>query len=177
MTLARCLSGLAFILIAIAFQGQVTPSAPKDQIAFLSQDSFPPSVPIPQSVLKILLKERLVRDRMELVSDEEKRNPAQLFRAAEVHIFSASEIDLFIVGNVPIAGADNGWFWVVRSAHKDPRVVLSTTGYTLELLRSRTNGYRDIRCTWSNPNMTETQIYKFNRTRYKLWKDRWDDHN
>jgi hypothetical protein len=166
----------AFIFaISIAAYGHATPSAPKEQIAFLSVDSFPPSAPLPQNVVKLLLKDQMVMDSMERVSDAEKREPAQLFRAAEVHLFSPNETDLFIVGNFPIAGADNGWFWVVRSPRKNPRIVLFATGYALELLGSRTNGYRDIRSTWSNPNGTETRIYKFNRARYRLWKERWDD--
>jgi len=173
---AKYLPTLTLILIAIAFQGQTSPPAPKEQVAFLSEDSFPPSAPIPQKVLTILLKEQAVRESIVRASDADKRDPVHLFRAAEVHLFSPNEIDLFIVGNVPIAGADNGWFWVVRSAHKDPKVVLFATGYALELLHSRTNGYRDIRSTWSNPNGTETRIYKFNLEMYKLSKERWNEH-
>lgn len=112
---------------------------------------------------------------MDLASDADMKNPAQLFRVAEVHLFRPNEVDLVIVGNTPIAGADNGWFWVVRSARKDPRVVLFTSGYALELLDSRTHGYRDIRGTWSNPNGTETKIYKFDGLKYRLRKDTWHE--
>jgi hypothetical protein len=161
----------------IAAQGQATLSAPDDRIAFLSEESFPHSVPLPPSALKVLLRDESVRESMERASDAEKRDPARLFRAAEVHLFGPNETDLFIVGNLPIAGANNGWFWVVRSARKNPRVVLFTTGYDLELLHSRTNRYRDIRCTWWNPNITQTQIYKFDGARYRLWKERWRENH
>jgi hypothetical protein len=160
--------------MSFAAHGQAAASASKAQLAFLSQDSFPVSAPLPQQVLKILLRQQLVRDSMERASDEDKKNPAQLFRAAQVHLFNPNEMDLFVVGNVPIAGADNGWFWVILSAHKNPRIVLFTTGYAVELLSTKTNRYHDIQSTWSNPNGTETRIYRFNGTRYKLTKDRWE---
>lgn len=151
-------------------------SARKEYIAFLSENSFPPSAPLPRKVLQILLKDRSVKDSMELASDAERKNPAQLFRAAEVHLFSPNETDLLIVGNTPIAGANNGWFWAIRLAHKNPKVVLFTTGYAVEVMGSQTNGYQNLRSTWSNPNGTETKIYKFDGVKYRLCKDTWRDH-
>ncbi|HVG92555.1 MAG TPA: hypothetical protein VNB54_13765 [Alphaproteobacteria bacterium] len=145
----------------------------KEHIAFLSEDLFPPSAPLPYTVLQLLLKDQSVKDSIQLASDEERKNPAQLFRAAEVHLFSPKEADLLIVGNLPIAGADNGWFWVVRSAHKNPRIVLFTTGYAVEVMRSRTNGYFNLRSTWSNPSGIETRIYRFDGARYRLRKESW----
>jgi len=40
--------------------------------------------------------------------------------------------------------ADNGWFWLVSSARKNPRVVLFAGGNALEIMDSKTKGYRDI---------------------------------
>ena len=165
-----------FVLaMSIAAQGQGITSAPKEQLAFLSQDSFTASAPLPQDVLKILLRQPLVRDSMERASHKDKRNPAQLFRAIQVHLINPNDIDLFIVGIAPISGADNGWFWIVRAARRNPRIVLFATGYSLELLGSRTNGYHDIQSSWSNPNGTETRTYKFEGTRYKLSRERWNE--
>ena len=74
------------------------------------------------------------------------------------------------MGFFPMSGADNTWFWVVRSAHRDPEVVLFAGGNSLEVLASRTNGYHDIRTDWASAAATSTTVYKFDGKSYKLWK-------
>jgi hypothetical protein len=71
------------------------------------------------------------------------------------------------MGIFPMSGADNTWFWVVRSAHKDPKAVLFAGGNSVEMMTRRTNGYRDIRSAWSSAATTIVCIYKFDGTEYK----------
>ena len=74
-----------------------------------------------------------------------------------------------------MTGADNDWFWVVRSPRHNPSVVLFSGGDYLQLLNSGTNGLRDIRRLFSTASETRETIYKFDGTRYKIAKDKWTE--
>ena len=83
---------------------------------------------------------------------------------------SANEIGLVVLGIPPMTGADNDWYWVVRSPKKDPKVVLFSGGYFFEVMNTKTNGYKDIRGVWNSPSEEDTTIYHFDGTGYKVWK-------
>lgn len=110
------------------------------------------------------------REGLHFASPSERDNPAQLFRAAEVHLSRLDEADLVVIGVGAMSGADQGWFWVVRSTRKDPNIILFAGGNSLALMDGRTNGYRDIRCVWSSPSETISTIYHFDGKEYKVWK-------
>jgi hypothetical protein len=159
-------------VIAVAVYGQNDPPA-REQTVFDENNSIQRPVPLSPSALKALLQRKEIRDNLRGLADSDRNNLAQFFSAAEVHLSEADQIDLVVMGKPPMSGADNTWFWVIRSARKDPLAVLFAGGYSLELLASRTNRYCDIRATWSSPQETSTRIYKFDGTRYKLWKENW----
>lgn len=161
-------------LIVIMMQGQKAGPG-REQATFSEQYPIQRPVPIPPRVLKLLLKTEEGKQGLERATDSEKKDPTQLFRAAEVHLRAPEEIDLVVEGTLSMSGADNDWFWIVLSAQKNPRIVLFAGGNSLEVRGSRTNGYRDLRSDWSNPNGTETRSYRFNGTRYELWKEKWHE--
>jgi hypothetical protein len=124
-------------------------------------------------VLKALLATKQVQAQFAVMDSTDTKNPSQFFRAAEVHLNQSSEVDLVVVGVSPMAGADNTWFWVVRSARKDPKVILFSNGSTLEVLDTKTNGYGDIRSVWSSAaRETDTTIYHFDGSDYRPWEKR-----
>jgi hypothetical protein len=133
---------------------------------------------IPDSVLNMLLQTDAGKEGLEFSRncvaahrcDSKWSDPANLFRAAEVCLDGSDDVDLIVIGVCPMCGADNGWFWVVRSPHKNPSVVLWAGGNSLEVLGSRTHGIRDVRSLWSSPSETDETIYHFNGSKYKQWK-------
>jgi hypothetical protein len=130
-------------------------------------------VAVSPGVLKVLLATEEAKEGLEYSSDSERNRPAELFHAAEVHLARPQEEDLVVIGVCPpMCGADNSWFWLVRSAIMDPQVVLVLGGSLVELLDSRTNGYRDVRCSWSSAAETRDTIYRFDGKQYKVWKDK-----
>jgi hypothetical protein len=77
----------------------------------------------------------------------ERNDPASLFHATEVHLGSPAEVDLLVIGVCPMCGADNDWFWLVRSL---PRVRARGRGKSSgEIGASRTEGGR-VRLVSSN---------------------------
>jgi len=76
-----------------------------------------------------------------------------------------------------MSGADEGWFWLLRSVHKNPKIVLFATGNSLDLMESRTLGYRDIRSVWSSASDTHQTVYHFDGNEYKLWTEKWTENH
>lgn len=74
-----------------------------------------------------------------------------------------------------MSGADNDWFWIVRSPLKQPKVILWCGGNSLELLDSKSGGYRDVRCTWSSASERVTRSYRYVKGRYRLRRERWTE--
>jgi hypothetical protein len=141
-----------------------------EQTSFTEDGPLQSPVAISTDVLKALLETEAARQGLGLASKEQRDHPEQLFRAAQVHLSDSGDADLVVIGVCPMCGADNGWFWVVRSAAKSPKVVLIAGGKTLEVLNSSSKGYHDIQSVWSSPAETDTTIYRFNGLRYELRK-------
>jgi hypothetical protein len=100
---------------------------------------------------------------------------ARLFRAKEVHLGRPNEIDLLVAGTFPVVGADNDWYWVVRST-PNPKVLLWVGCLSIQLLKRKTNGYRDFSSSWSSANHGWDDIYRFDGSMYKLRKRTTEDY-
>jgi len=144
----------------------------REQTLFRESEPFQHAVPLPQNVLQVLLRTREVKESLDSASAEQKSNLSQLFLATEVHLSGLDKIDFIVRGITPVTGADNDWFWVVNHLPSAPRVVLWAGCDSLEVLDGRTNGFKNIRCSWSSPSLTITSDYHFNGQKYLLWKRR-----
>jgi hypothetical protein len=148
--------------------------APREQAKFFEEQPFQHPVPLSHRILKLLLATKEAQEGRDFADARRERyNPAQLFRAAEIHLHRSGQVDLVVIGICPMCGADNGWFWVIHSAEESPRVVLFANGNSLEVMRSQTNGYHDIRSVFSTPSQTRTCVYRSDGKLYKLWKKQW----
>jgi len=156
--------------VAIARQSQ-KPQATEGQTYFREDEPLQKHVPLTGSVIDVLLQTELAKQGLDYASNSQRQNPGKMFRAAEVHLTSPDQVDLVVIGKSPMSGADAGWFWVLRSAHKQPKVVLSDSGNSLELMNSRTNGYKDIRIFAATAGLTKHSMYHFNGQEYILWKE------
>jgi hypothetical protein len=152
--------------MALITHGQEVHSAP-DQTLF-SNSPFQHPVTLSPEVLKVLWATHPARETFAVMNDSERRNPSQFFQAGEVHLSLPDQVDLVVIGMGRMRGADNSWFWVVRSARKDPQVVLFSGGDSLEVLDGKTHGYRDIRAVWMSSLETETTIYHFDGNHYQM---------
>jgi hypothetical protein len=148
-----------------------------EQRIFSEQYPIEKPVALSPAVLKILMGTREVRGGFDFASAGVPRDPAQLFRAAEVHLTGSRKADLIVAGVGPMRGADNDWYWVVRSPHAHPRVVLFAGCLLFEVTRSKTNGYRNIHTFWASAGVESEQTYYFDGVTYRLWKESNRTHN
>jgi hypothetical protein len=123
---------------------------------------------LPKNLLDALIATR----EASYVRGEFCKNPGlsmnQFFDALEEHLNGSEEADYVVKGNFPLTGADCDWFWVVRSGLKRPAVLLFENASWLELLESRSRGYKDIRDVWRSPNERVTRVYRYDGERYRL---------
>lgn len=164
-----------FFLMAIAMAFSQKSSSVHEQTSFVEDSPLDRTVPIPQNVLRLLSQREEVKENLQEVSEAERKDLAQFFSASQIHLGPADEIDLIVKGNEGMGGADNASFWVVRSAYKNPVIVLWEGANGLEVLTTRTNGYRDIRSDWASASTQVTSLYQFNGTEYKLARKKMRD--
>jgi hypothetical protein len=168
-TIIRNLMIVCAMATTITGYGQAPKLVPEQKI-FSRNTRLDHQAPIPADVLKLLLSTREGKEGLARASDAQKQNPAQLFRAAEVHLRAADEADLVIEGISPMANGDHDWFWVVRPAGTKPGIALFAGGNSLEVQDTKSNGYRDISSVWNYPKETLTTFYKFNGRKYGFKK-------
>ena len=95
-----------------------------------------------------------------------------LFKAFPVRLSKSSERDYVVWGQKILSGADNDWFWVVRSMAPRPRVVLFCGALSVELLPGAHKSLQDIRCSWESPGGDGfIRDYQFNGQRYLLSRE------
>jgi len=162
------LSAALVVLLLFGLPGLAAP--PADQNSFSQEGILENPVTLAPEVLKVLLETDAAKEGLAYAAAAQRANPAQLFRAAQVHLSHADGADLVVIGVCPMCGADNAWFWVVGSAAKNPKVILVAGGKELQVLESSSKGYRDIQSVWSSPSETDTTVYHFNGAQYELRK-------
>jgi len=171
---ARLIFAFALTAVVPAIFAQVQKAQPeKEETVFSEDESFKHPVPLPSGVAKVLLRDELASQALdEDESEAAEAKPAKFFRATEVHLGASDEVALLVIGIPPMSGADNGWFWVVRSPRKNPRVILTAGANSLAIMNTATNGYKDISTAWSSPRETHEVVYHFDGKRYRLWREK-----
>jgi hypothetical protein len=141
----------------------------KEQTSFSAEDEHVEhSCPIPSDAMSILRKDEFVKTVLANDPDALKESPQNLFEASTVHLHSATENDLVVIAEGPLVGGNVTTFWVFQQAPTGMKLVVGNAHtHDLEILRTRTLGYRDIKLTGATAvEYTET-ILHFDGTRYK----------
>jgi hypothetical protein len=155
---------------ALLARGQGTRPAPEQKLFSASDNPVQHPVTLSPEVLRVILASEPAKETFAVLDDSEKANPSQLFQAGEVHLSTPDEVDLVVIGLGHMKGADATWFWVVRSARKEPQLVLFGGGDSLEVLDAKTKNYKDVRIAWSSSFETETTTYQFDGSIYQMRK-------
>jgi hypothetical protein len=171
MTLFLTLFAVAAIA-STAQEQKIKPTA--EQTIFLEGESFQHVVSLPPLALRALVQTKEISEALlESGRDEYRKHPAQLFQPAEVHLGESNEVDMIVEGFPPVSGVDNAWFWIVLSAYGTPKVVLWRGGDSIEVMPRKTNGYKNLRCSWSSASgYTREWTYHFDGEKYVLSKER-----
>lgn len=179
---------LYFLLVAaLASNGEgqkLTDHQPLEQTSFGAEAApgqvlIRKPIKIPDKALQ-LLRDTLSRGALNCIKSEgleAEQVPASWFAASEIHLDGANDVALVIEpaelppaegSNRCILGAHAVPFWVLGNTHGRYRLLLATDADGLEILDSRTNGYRDVH-TFNLTATSETiLLFKFYVAQYQL---------
>jgi hypothetical protein len=145
----------------------------QEEIYISKAENFERPVTLPPDVVKVLIEFIATDPYFGAYVKRLRMHPDRLFFATDAHLGNPNEVDFIVGGIAPLCAADGGFFWVVRSTPKKPKVILSAAGNYIEVLDTRTHGYRDIRTIWPGQWQTRDDVYHFNGNEYKLRKEKW----
>ena len=129
--------------------------------------------PSPAIVSAILVTDAAHQELEDADPSERARIPT-LLKGLAVHLASQRQKDMLVRGDFPMSGGDNTWFWIITSAESSP-VATWVQGNTVTLLRSRHNGYRDVRTDWFAGSHRDTQVFRYDGHSYKLYREKYKD--
>lgn len=161
---------LLFTLLPFA-TAQKQPKHSREQTVFQLELPFEHPTPLPADVLQRLRADERNRQSFETCANRGKLKeiPAKWFVASEVSLKDDEPSGLVVKAeNACLWGANIGPFWVFRRATEGYELVLNESALGLELLSTRTNGYRDIRLLASTAVVVLTRDYKFTNDKYAL---------
>jgi hypothetical protein len=128
------------------------------------------NAPLPSdAVLDALLNTKEATESADALNKLGREEKRKLFRTVKVHLAKQNEVDWIVSGSGPMTGGDNDWFWVVRETGDHAEALLFANGLSLETLKSRANGYKDIETSWSAASgYVIENTYQYDGNRYEL---------
>ena len=174
MRFRRLALSLLFTCIALSqIAAQETSHTASEQASFSAEDSaVKRPVEIPEDGMAILRRDDFVAS----VLRDQEITPAKLpqswFSASSIHLGLNSRPDLVVVGEPPLAGANVVMFWIFRSTPAGHKLLFRAGGHDLVVLNSRHNGLRDVQTSSVTLQRLNDSIYRYNGSRYVVYRDR-----
>ncbi len=124
-------------------------AANEEQRVFSAEDeALKHPAPVPPGVIELLTRDSTVRDTLASEHLAGKAIPASWLLASEIHLRSASEKDLIVIGEGPLSGANVTTFWIFRPSgggykallNDAPAELLSATAATMSSVVCKFDG-------------------------------------
>lgn len=156
----------AFIVAAFILVPESRSGAQHEQTIFGIESEIERAVTLPKSVVNILRKDARVS---ECLKREGLAEPsASMFVASEVHLHSGRQTDLVVLPkDACLFGANIGPIWVFRNSPGGYQLIFKTDALGIEVLRERSNGYRNILGSQATARKTLTATFKFDGNKYQ----------
>jgi hypothetical protein len=129
---------------------------------------FDNPVSLPENVLDAIRATTEAKSMRDQLDELNREQFTRLFRAVAIHLGGPKELDYVVLSEYPMGGADGPWFWIVRSDQIRPKVIFFTFANGFDVLKTRNNGYPNIRSLASTAAVTYTNLYHYNGQRYIL---------
>jgi len=146
----------------------------QEQSSFSAEEEIKVPVNVPADVLRLLRRDE--RNQTCLKESESANDiQASWFTASEISLNDNDPTDLIVKPNNPcLLGANIDPFWIFRNTPQGYEQVLNVSTLGLEVLDTKTKGYRDIRIMAATANEVLITIYNFNGREYKAvrsWRE------
>ncbi|MGO9865181.1 MAG: hypothetical protein ACLPLR_16360 [Terriglobales bacterium] len=143
-------------------------------------------LPVPDAALQILRTDDEVKSCLEHNQLAPGQDLASWFTASEIHLDGPDEADLVVLpsfrgkeGMCFQSATGIGLFWIFRKNGKQYHLLLKTWGGGLEILRNRSNDYRDIQTgsLGQAGRYLTTVTFRFDGKRYQKYQERTEERN
>jgi len=187
--------GRAILLVSSAMlfpshnEGQGEPGTPKgEQSGFSVELEITPvqkPVALSGKALLVLATDKHISSCLDSQNLPAEKLPANWFVASLIHLDGPNEQDLIVLpaGRLPetpkgeisanacLVGANTGGFWVLRQTPAGFRLVLSQMASGLSIMKTRSNGLRDIQL-YTHASVSEHAItdFRFDGIQYRLFR-------
>jgi hypothetical protein len=160
-----------FAIASLSFAENKKHSSPPEQTVFSAEDeTVKRPVPIPTDVKALLSRDKVVQAQLENENIRAEELPSSWFSASEIHLGTGKKPDVIIVANSPVAGANTTFFWIFRTTETGHDLVLTVQGHNLNVKSAHWKGYKEIELLSVTLGQANTALYRFNGTRYALYK-------
>lgn len=151
----------------------VAPQA-DEQSSFNLEEPVARPAPIPTDVLRGLGQDEKVLGCLTSGrGNEAVEVPASWFAASEIRLNADDLPDLVVQPqNACLNGANLGPFWVFRNTGRGYALALRADTLSLEVLATKTRGYRDIRLRSATARQVLTRVFKFDGQSYRAARRR-----
>jgi hypothetical protein len=158
--LAMCGAGLA-----------ESKSSPREQTRFSAEAAgVERPVPVPQTVLAVLQEDEHVRSLLEDENIPAEKIPSSWFSASAIHLSSPQRVDLVVMGQGPLRGANVVTFWVFSDTGDGYALVLRAPAHDLAVKNTRWKRHRDIALISATAVEVTTVLYRFDGKKYRELK-------
>ena len=126
-------------------------------------------ISIPRYLLNAVMNSEEARQsRAEAREKGTKLNPEELLRGTIIKLSNDQAKTYLVMGTDPLSGADNTWFWIVRTSGRQASVLLWVGANCVNIKQKSNYGYRDVEADWSSAAETITEVYRYNGKAYRL---------
>jgi hypothetical protein len=167
MTMRFTLIIFAFILICSVNAHTKPKTVPGEQTKFNLEERVHRPAAIPEDVLKIL-RENSDFSTCDVEAGSRDNVPATWYEASQIHLDGPGETDLVVKAkNACMMGPNLGPYWVFRKTVYGHILVLSTDAVGVQILKTETNGLRNIRTGAFVSLKPSYVLYKFDGRAYQ----------
>jgi hypothetical protein len=135
------------------------------QTHFYLDEPFKHPANIPNNLMPLLREEIKKACPGETVNHE--TDVSSWFSASKINVNAHRPAFILTSSKHCLTGADNDWFWIFLKTSRGYRLVLKGGTISLDVLRTRTHGLRDIETNIAAGPTNYRNIYKFNGSVYK----------
>jgi hypothetical protein len=140
----------------------------KPQTQFNIEEGVRKPVRVPADVLRGLGQDEKVLPLVADMGDAPVPVPPKWFAASAIDLNGDKRLDLVVVPRNPrLFGANIGPMWVFRNYGRGYALALRTDALQLEVLNTRTRGFRNIRASAATARQVFHRTYRFDGESYK----------
>ena len=138
-----------------------------EQTSFSMEFPFEKPATLSEAAKRALATDRSIADVMRDEQLSIATIPPNWFQASELHLGPKNETDLLVMGLGISLGPYSAGFWILRPTPHGYKIVLSTHTHDLTLLKSKTNGFRDIETGLPTGGKRYSDRYRFDGHQYQ----------